>query len=108
MQLYFMNKCIEFKENGKKLWRIIRKASQTLNDKTSIVNCLEIEGIKHFESRIIANEFGSFFSSIGKNYANKIEYPKKSITSYLKTIDKVNDSIYLDPTNNLEIDPDNQ
>ena len=104
MQLYFMNKCIEFKENGKKLWRIIRKASQTLNDKTSIVNCLEIEGIKHFESRIIANELGSFFSSIGKNYANKIDNPKKTIASYLKTIDKANDSIYLDPTNNLEID----
>ena len=37
---YFSEKCEEFKQNGKKLWGIIRTIVQKQNDKSSIIECL--------------------------------------------------------------------
>ena len=58
MTTYFSGKCEEFKQNGKKLWGIICKIVQKQNDKSSIIECLEINNIQCFESKLIVDEFG--------------------------------------------------
>ena len=104
MQLYFTDKCLEFKQNGKKLWQIIRKVTQTCNDKSTVINCLKINDIKCYENKAIANEFGQYFAYLGRKYHNKIPQAKKEITEYLRAIDPEKNSIYFDPTTELEID----
>ena len=104
MQMYFINKCTEFKQNGKKLWQIIRKATQSQNDKSSIIECLDIDNIKYYESKLIAEEFGQFFANIGRDYYNKIPKSKKSIDDYLESITNNETSLFLTPTSEIEID----
>ena len=104
MQLYYTNKCLEFKQNGKKLWHIIRKATQKTNDKNSTIECLTVDNIKHFDSMTIANEFGKYFACIGKNYYKKIPKPKRNIESHQGSMETVSNSIYFEPTSEFEID----
>ena len=91
MKIYFSNKCNEFKKNGKWLWQIICNVTNCQKDRSSIVDCLEIENIKCFESKLIAEEFAGFFSKVGLIYSNKIPNPCKCINEYLKK------SIFLTP-----------
>ena len=73
------------------------------NNKTNIIDCLEIDKIKTFNAQEIANEFGKHFSSIGKLYANKTKPPAKSIDHYNSKIEQNTNSMFLNPTNCYEI-----
>ena len=61
-------------------------------DKTIILN-----------EKAIANEFGKYFSTVGKNYANKVQTPKHQITHYNKKIAINQHSIYFYCTTQIEI-----
>ena len=56
-----------------------------------------------YDSKKIADEMGHFFSTIGSNYAKKIPPPHTKIDDYLKVITRNNNSIFLNPTNSLEV-----
>ena len=56
------------------------------NDKSTIIDHLCVENIDITDSKKIANEFGTYFSTVGDHYANKIKDPNKKIESYLKVI----------------------
>ena len=103
MKIYFSNKCNEFKNNGKQLWQIIQNVTNCQKDRSSIIDCLEIENIKCFESKLIAEEFAEFFSKVGLTYLNRIQKPHKSINEYLHKIDASDKSIFLMPTSESEI-----
>ena len=79
---YYLEKCNEYKSNTKKLWRLINKCNGKINDKSNVIDYLNIDGMKKTESSIIANEFARFFSGIGKEYSNKIknQYIQQNIT----------------------------
>ena len=77
MKNYFSNKCNEFKNNGKRLWQIIQNVTNCQKNKGSIIDCLEVDNIKCFESKLIAEEFAVFFSKVGLNYSNQIKKPKE-------------------------------
>ena len=74
---YYSDLCEKHKCNTKRLWEIMNKILKRENNKTNIIDCLEINNIKTYEAQEIANEFGKHFSSIGKWYANKTKIPKK-------------------------------
>ena len=103
MTTYFSEKCVEFKQNGKKLWGIIRKIVQKQNDKSSIIECLEINKIQCFESKLIADEFGKFFLTVGKQYAKKISNPVIPSKEYLSKMPRNTKSIYFTPVTKSEI-----
>ena len=103
MKNYFSNKCNEFKNNGKRLWQIIRNVTNCQKNKGSIIDCLEVDNIKCFESKLIAEEFAVFFSKVGLNYSNQIKKPKTSVNKYLCKIDFSEKSIFLAPTSESEI-----
>ena len=73
------------------------------NNKTNIIDCLEIDKIKTFNAQEIANEFGKHFSNIGKLYANKTKPPAKSIDHYNSKIEQNTNSMFLNPTNCYEV-----
>ena len=73
------------------------------NNKTNIIDCLEIDNIKTYDAQEIANEFGKHFSNIGKLYANKTKSSKKSIDHYTSKIEQNANSMFLNPTTIYEV-----
>ena len=51
-------------------------------DKISSIDHLKVGNIKIYDSKVIVNEFGKFFSNIGNDYANRIPKAHQSITSF--------------------------
>ena len=103
MKKYNNEKCSELKDNGKWLWQIIRKVTNSQNDKSSIVDCLEIHQIKCYKLRLIAEEFASFFSTVGKTYSDVIPNSWKSISEYMNRMNQSTNSMFLSPTTEWEI-----
>ena len=73
------------------------------SDKNCSVDCLEIDNLKTFQTREIANEFGKYFSTVGNEFASKITKPKNNLNHYLSKIPCMNDSLFLNPTSQSEI-----
>ena len=100
---YYIDNCVRFKDNTKKLWKVINRIVNKQSDKTTVIPHLTIEAIKITQDREIANELGKYFSQVGKNYANKVGPPKTGIDEYLSKIRMCQDSIFLVPTNHEEV-----
>ena len=79
---YYHNKCNEFKKNGKKMWTLINKINGKINDKMCIIDYLKVNNIKYLMGKDISNQFGKYFSSVGKEFALKIEEPKTPLKNY--------------------------
>ena len=73
------------------------------SDKTSTIDCLQIDNLKTFQTREIVNEFGKYFSSVGNEYASKIAKPRKELNQYLSKITHSTDSLFLNPMCHSEI-----
>ena len=62
-----------------------------------MVQLLKINDKRSCNSQSIANEFGSYFSSVGETFANKIPKSDKNVNDYLKAIQSSQSSIFLTP-----------
>ena len=71
--------------------------------KSSIIECLEINKIQCFESKLIVEKFGNFFSTVGKHYAKKIGNPLIPLKDYLSKMPRNTKSIYFTPVTESEI-----
>ena len=100
---YYKDKCKEFRRNAKKLWHVINTCIGKESDKTNIINYIKVGNIDVYDSKLIADEMGHFFSRIGSNYAKKIPASHTKIDDYLKVITKNDKSIFLNPTNCVEV-----
>ena len=101
---YFHDKCNEFRNDTSKLWRVINNITGKMNNKSNIIDHIRIENVRCYNSQLIANEFGKFFSSIGKTYAEKIPKSRLPESHYLDKINPQPSSIYLTPTSQAELD----
>ena len=100
---YYKNKCVEFKNNSKKLWKMINKISGKNNDKTSIIDYIKVDNIEYYDSLGITNNLCKYFANIGENLASKIPKSKKHINEYLAKIKRNEKSLFLRPTSEQEI-----
>ena len=103
MCTYYHVKCVEYKHNTSKLWQTINEIVGKSSNKTYITDHVKVNGIDDYTVNGIGNAFGNFFSNVGKNYAEKIPKSKRSIKSYLETIWRNQESIFLIPTTTFEI-----
>ena len=95
---YYQDKCLEFNQNTKALWGLLNKITGKLNDKTSIVEYLEVNGVRLFSANEIASAFNNHFSSVRKRYANAIKKSNQDIVLYLSKLSRNRKSIYFYPT----------
>ena len=102
--LYFSTKCIELRNNGSKLWKLINKITNKVNDKQTVISKINMDGIIVEQSKEIANALADHFASIGKTLSDKLPQPKHLITNYINKIPTCPNSMYLKPTCPLEID----
>ena len=100
---YYKQKCQEYKNNTKKLWKLINSCMGKHNDKSTVIDYLKIDNLEICDSRQIANEFGSYFSKIGNKYAENIKPPNTDIKDYLKVIPRNAKSLYFTPTTDREV-----
>ena len=100
---FHQDKCLEYQRNTKKLWQLINKVSGKMTDKSSSIDCLSINGIKEYNGELIANTLARHFATVGRNFANKVPKPTKSISMYLEALQKNSESLFFAPSSGDEI-----
>ena len=100
---YYQNKCNEFRKNGKKMWTLINKINGRINDKTCIIDYLKVNNIKYLSGKDISNQFGKYFSSVGKEFALKIGEPKIPLQNYLERIQINPKCMFFEPVTMQEV-----
>ena len=100
---HYKTKCLEFRQNTSRLWKLVNKLTNKTNDKSNIVEYLKLENQDIYEGQTIAEEFAKHFSTVGSTYAKKIPSPELSIKHYLDQIPRNRNSIFMKPTSFLEI-----
>ena len=101
---YYRDKCLEYKQNTSKLWKMINRITQNEVDKTNTIEYLKVDNLDYYDSKAISEEFAKHFSQVGKEYAQKIPKPNKEIKHYLKLIQENVKTMYMTPTNKYEIE----
>ena len=102
-RLYHYNKCYEYHNDTKKLWKVINKIIGKNSDKSGTIDYLKIDGIKEYGAKRISNSLANYFSNAGRQFAEKIPKPRKSIDLYLKKLQSNHKSLYLDPCDATEV-----
>lgn len=70
---------------------------------SSVINYITVDKTKYYDTKLIANKFGDFYSNMGTNLVYLIDTNGLSINDYLNKI-KVNpNSMYLQPITPMEI-----
>ena len=100
----FYNKmCWEYKSQTKKLWGLINEISGKNNDKTGVVEYLDIDGVREYSAQRICNRFAKYFAGVGKKFSGKIPTSTKPVKDYLKLMQSSQGSLFLNPTSTQEI-----
>ena len=100
---YYLNKCIEYKNNRRKLWNLINCKISKCNNKTDSIDKINVENIYKTDAKSITNTLYKHFSTVGKNYAEKIPNSTTNINVYIKKITNNNKTLFLTPTTEHEI-----
>ena len=95
---YYYDRCVEYRNNTKKLWKTINTICGKQNDKTNVITCLRIDNTRCYNAKMMSDEFCSYFANVGKNYANKIPKAEQNIDHYLLKLQSNPGSIFLQPT----------
>ena len=101
---YYKNKCIELKNNGAKLWSLINNTVKRTTNKKQLIDKLKVENTELLRSEDIANEFGRYYSNIGRVLKEKVNPSKQSINDYINKIECNKKTLYLKPTSSVEIE----
>ena len=102
-RLYFSQQCERHKHNTKKLWETINTMMGKLVNKTSVIDFITVDNIKKFTAIEISNEFAKFYATIGKKLVDNIPSSTMGLDYYLNKISRNKNSIFLNPTNSLEL-----
>ena len=91
------------KSNTKKLWELINGIVQKKTNKLPVIDCLKVDQRNITDCGEKANTFGDYFSAVGRNLAQSMKPPKRPVTDYINKINNCDKSLYLHPTNLVEI-----
>ena len=85
------------------MWEMINRINGKLNDKTCIVDYLQINNKKYSTGKEITNQFAKYFSSIGKKFAMKTEPSKVTLTDYLNKMPSNPNTMFFKPVSVEEV-----
>ena len=100
---YFYDKCEEHKNNMKKLWKTINVVTKSTNNKTEVIERLKIGDKYKHNGNKISEEFAKHFANVGKKFATQMPDSKKLLRTYTAKIPTQQNSIYLEPMTETEI-----
>ena len=102
-QQYYKDKCTELTNNTKKLWQLINGIINKTSQKLHVIEKINKDGTSLINTQEISNEFGRYFSSIGKKFVNATNKPKTKVEEYTSKITGNSASLYLYLINETEI-----
>jgi len=83
---YYNNKFYQFKNDIKNTWKTIKEIINSSPDKVNMPKQFKVNNTLVTNKQVIANEFNTFFTNIGKNLASSIlQPPNRSISDYLNS-----------------------
>ena len=85
------------------MWELINQVIGKAADKSSVISHITVNETEILNEKAIANEFGKYFSTVGKNFAGKVKNSKRKITYYNDKIIRNSKSIYFHCTTETEI-----
>ena len=85
------------------MWDLINCVIGKASDKSSVISHIIVNQVEILNEKAIANEFGKYFSYVGKEFATRVGDPKNKIAYYSDKILRNPDSIYFYPTSETEI-----
>ena len=100
---YYQQKCIDYKQNTKKLWGLINKINKKTVDKSTLITKIKKDNITYQSGRDVSNILAKYFATIGKTYAEKIGQPLTPLKEYLNKIPINKNRMYISPTCENEI-----
>ena len=100
---YYWEKCMEYRNNTSKLWKLINNKIKKSNDKSGITDCIKDGKLELTDGTKIADNFAKYFATVGGKFANNIKKAKRSIKEYLKVMTNSTKSCYFSPTNETEV-----
>ena len=100
---YFTAKCIEYKQNSKKLWQLINQIINKGQKKTLIIENLKIGNLLRYSPQEITKGFCDHFASVGERYAKNIGPSDVLVETYIDQITSNKDCMFLHPTDRQEI-----
>ena len=100
--IYALKTLQDFQNNMKKTWKFINSLIGQKRNKLDIVECLVVNDQKIIDPTTIAEEFGKFFSGIGKSQSEKCGKSSKDALEFLQH-HETKESMYLIPTDIFEI-----
>ena len=101
---HYYDQCVQHKGNTKKLWKTINHVIHRTNNKTEVIEKLKINNLDEHRGDMIADEFASYFVTIGKKYSTNMPNSRKGLTDYLKAIQRNSKSIFITPITKIEIE----
>ena len=104
MKNYYTTKCIDYKDNTRKLWHVINQTIGKTKHGKSIIPYISVDGIKTYDAKRISNEFGKFYANLSQNLASKISPGRTTAQDYLTRIPHMINSMMLNPTTQSEIE----
>ena len=72
---YFRDKCNEYKQDSRKLWKLIHAILNKTCHKGDRIKAIKKDGIPRYDPETITNEFCEHFSNIGETFAKKYLLP---------------------------------
>ena len=100
---YFTNKCVEYKQNSRKLWQLINQLINKKQKRSQVIDSLKIENLQRYDPKDITNGFCDYFASVGQSYADKLKSSSVLVETYNEKIPRENSSMFLTPTDQKEI-----
>ena len=100
---YFNNKCLEYKQNSRKLWQLINQVINKISCKSQVIESLRIDNLVRYSPMEITKGFCNHFATVGKTYSDKVQPPRVLVETYNEKIDMSNISMFLSPTDREEI-----
>ena len=68
------------------MWDMINEVNGKTCDKTCIIDHLTVDSIKYSQGKDIANKFAKYFSTVGKDFANKTVPSQTTLKEYLSKL----------------------
>ena len=100
---FYLETCKKFKNNSKQLWKTLNNVIRKLNNKLNIIDYLKVNNLDIKDPNEITNEFGKYFSTIGKKIAMEGRNSNTHINNYLTKIPINEKSVFLTPCTETEI-----
>ena len=69
---YFNKKCIEYKQNSRKLWQLINQVINKIPKKSQVIESLRIGNLVKYSPQEITKGFCDHFAQIGRSYTSRI------------------------------------